>query len=86
MEVHLTLPDSELKKAAYLRELAKESPLVVSQALMYAKNLDRFSVDVSQKWMTVVEQSAALEEAYRRGYYEGLGAKERSDDEIHSIS
>lgn len=86
MEVHLTLPDSELKKAAYLRELAKESPLVVSLAFLYAKNLDRYSVDVSQKWMTAVEQSAALEKAYRRGYYEWLEARERSNDEIHSVS
>ena len=86
MEVHLTLPDSELKKAAYLRELAKESPLVVSQALMYARNLDRYGVDISQKWMTVAEQSAALEKAYERGYYEVLEAKERSNYEIHSVS
>lgn len=54
-----------------LQELSEQSTEVLAQALMYAKNLVMYGIDVTQKWDTVVAQSSALEQARYKGYVEG---------------
>lgn len=55
------------EKAAILKLLANEDMQVLSQAYAYAKNVELYGVDVSEKWETVVQQCRALQRAYLKG-------------------
>ena len=54
-------------KERMLASLAEESDMVIATAYVYAVNILKFGKDVTEKWMTAVEQSMALDEAYVRG-------------------
>ena len=54
-------------KEYMLAKLAEESDMVVATAYMYAVNKCKFGKDVTEKWLTAVTQSMALDEAYVRG-------------------
>jgi len=43
-------------------------------ALMYARNMTLYGVDVTEKWDTVTQQSAAVHQAYTKGLAEGIGS------------
>lgn len=55
------------KKKAMLDLLAEENEQVLGLAYMYAKNMHLYGTDVTKAWDSVVQQSAALNEAYIRG-------------------
>lgn len=59
-------------KQALLRELEKEDVAVLGLAYQYAHNMYEYGVDITEKWNTVVENTANLEKAYQKGYHEGL--------------
>ncbi len=45
---------------------------ILKVALIYAQYFTKYGIDVTQPWTTAVEQSAAMNEAYKRGYAEGV--------------
>ena len=60
------------QKATLLKLLAQEPTEVLSLAFVYAKNFQIYGgVNVSEKWMTAVEQSSNLERAYHKGFEDG---------------
>ena len=69
------------KKQAILDELAKESDMLISTAYLYAKAFVSYGVDVTQAWTTAVQQTANLEQAHKRGYYEALKMVEEQTGE-----
>ncbi len=72
VKVTIDILDFNEEKTKLLELLAKESNLVLSQAYLYAKNLGLYGVNVAESWDTVVQQSANLEKAYMRGYYDAM--------------
>lgn len=71
-DIVINIPDSQKEKVRLIEELAKEDAMVLSQAYIYAKNLVMYGENVAEKWNTVTQQSAILEKAYARGYYEAM--------------
>ena len=63
---------NDAAKQLMLDELSKESMQVISVAYAYAKNMVALGVDVTEAWTTVSDQQNALEQAYQRGYKQGL--------------
>ena len=59
-------------KHVIMNELNELDYEVLSTAYLYAKNFHSYGVDVTEKWLTATQQSAALSKAYRDGYYDGL--------------
>lgn len=59
------------KKQMLIDELSKESETVITAAYLYAKSYVNYGTDVTKPW-TMVEQQYALENAYHKGYAEGL--------------
>lgn len=70
------------EKETLLEQLAKENTMVLAQAYVYAKNLSTYGVDVTQKWLTAIENTANLERAYRKGWQDCFNEimKERDND------
>ena len=64
----------KVSKEELLNLLSQESIMVLSQAYVYVKNLSTYGVDVTQKWLTAVENTANLERAYNKGW---MGCQER---------
>lgn len=61
----------EVESRQYIDALSKMPPAVVEIAYLYASNVERFGVDVTEKWLTAAHNAHALEKAYMRGYREG---------------
>lgn len=59
-------------KAEMLMHLSKYSPMAISTACCYAAKLELFGIDVTEEWTTATQNASALEQAYKKGYYEGL--------------
>lgn len=55
------------EKDRLLIELSHESMGVVALAYVYAKNFERFGVDVTDKWITTEQQNTVLEAVYKKG-------------------
>ena len=66
-------PDREM----LIDELFKFSDMELCTALVYAKNLSSYGVDVANAWITAVQQSYALNQAYEKG---------RADERKHIMS
>lgn len=60
------------KKEVLLKELAKEDLQVLALAYVYAKNLQMYGEDVTEKWLTATQNASALEKAYNKGYYDAV--------------
>lgn len=60
------------KKEFLLEELAKEDLHVLSLAYVYAKNLQKYDVDVTKAIRSAIENMVILDEAYRRGYCDAM--------------
>lgn len=73
-------------KARMLKVLADEPIDVVSQAYVYAKNLDNFGVDVGKQWYTVMEQSDNLRKAYDKGRSDMLEEINRNVSDLFKTS
>lgn len=68
------------KTKQLLDELSKMSPMVVAMAYVYATNRIAYGEDVTEKWTTAAQNSAALEKAYRKGYYDAMQRLEESEE------
>ena len=55
-----------------LEELSKMPPMVIATAYLHAINYTTYGVEVTEKWLTATENTANLEKAYRRGYYDAM--------------
>ncbi len=78
MQIVIEISDNDKQKAEILKWLADENNMVLTQAYIYAKNLDLYGVDVSEKWSTVIKQAWAMERAYCKGRYDE--AERRSNE------
>ena len=68
-----------------INELSKMPPMVIATAYLYAINYTLYGEDVTEKWVTVIQQTAALEKAYRKGYGDALQrqAERRENERLH---
>lgn len=60
------------KEEQLIEELSKMQPMVIETAYLYATNYTRYGEDVTEKWVTAVQQTSILEKAYRQGYCDAL--------------
>ena len=69
------------KENYIINKLSKLPPMVIEIAYLYAINITTYGVDVTEKWLTVTQQAYALEQAYKKGYYEGRtdGIQQKTD-------
>lgn len=67
------------QKHMIMEELNALDYKTLSTAYLYAKNFHSYGVDVTEKWLTATQQSAALSKAYRDGYYYGLKIYEEQE-------
>lgn len=73
MNVELTKTSkAEANKQVLLDELSKQPLMLLETAFIYAINYLKYGEDVTKAWTTAVQNSSALEKAYRAGYYEGI--------------
>ena len=61
-------------------ELSKMPPMVIATAYLHAINDILYGVDVTEKWITATQNASALEEAYKKGYYDALQKQAESED------
>lgn len=61
-------------------ELSKMPPMVIATAYLHAVNYTLYGVDVTEKWLTAVQNASALEQAYRKGYYDALQRQSESEN------
>lgn len=64
--------EKEKNYAAMKEEMEQIDQQTLNLAYLYVKNLVLYGADVTEKWETATEQSANLEKAYRKGFYEGI--------------
>lgn len=64
--------EEQTKREALLRELAKEDLQVLALAYTYAKNIQMYGEDVTEKCQTATQKASALEKAYNKGYYDAM--------------
>ena len=70
----------ECQSKQLLDELSKMPPMVIATAYLYALNYTLYGEDVTEKWVTATQQTATLEKAYRKGYYDALQRQAESED------
>lgn len=61
-------------------ELSKMPPMVIATAYLHAINYTLYGEDVTEKWITAAQNASALENAYRKGYYDALRKQAESED------
>jgi len=70
----------EYESKQLLDELSKMPPMVIATAYLYAINFTLYGEDVTEKWLTAVQNASALEKAYQKGYYDALQRQAESED------
>ena len=59
---------------------------VLAMAYLYAVNFTLYGEDVIEKWETVIENTRALESAYKKGYYDALHRQaEREENNMEIV-
>jgi len=59
-------------KAALIEELSNYSLQELGLAISYAKSMALYGVDVTQAWETASQNTANMERAYRRAFYDAM--------------
>lgn len=59
-------------KQLLLDALSKENGVVIALAYSYAKNFDKYGVDINALWNNQEQNLQALKRAYTEGYFDGL--------------
>lgn len=75
----------DYRRKQLLDELSKMPPMVIATAYLHAINYTKYGVDVTEKWLTAVQQSSALEKAYHEGYYDALQRQVESETEDGNV-
>lgn len=70
----------EYQSKQLIDELSKMPPMVIATAYLHAINYTLYGVDVTEKWVTAIQNASALEKAYREGYYDALQRQAESED------
>jgi len=68
------------KSKQLIDELSKMPPMVIATAYLYAINYVEYGADVTEKWLTAVQQTSVLEKAYQKGYYDALQRRAESEE------
>ena len=69
----------EYESKRLIDELSKMPPMVIATAYLHAINYTLYGEDVTEKWVTAIQQVAALEKAYEKGYYDALQRQSESE-------
>lgn len=69
------------KEEQLIEKLSKMQPMVIETAYLYAINYTEYGENVTEKWVTAVQQTSILEKAYRRGYYDALEERGKQESE-----
>jgi hypothetical protein len=78
----------EYQSKQLIDELSKMPPMVIATAYLHAINYTLYGVDVTEKWVTAIQNAKALEMAYKKGYYDALQRqteKEKGNDKNDEI-
>jgi len=70
----------EYESKRLIDELSKMPPMVIATAYLHAVNYTLYGVDVTEKWVTATQNASALENAYRKGYYDALQRQAKGSD------
>lgn len=70
----------EYESKLLIEELSKMPPMVIATAYLHAINYTLYGEDVTEKWLTAIQQTRALEQAYQKGYYDALQRQSESED------
>ena len=62
----------EYESKQLIEELSKMPPMVIATAYLHALNYTLYGENVTEKWVTAIQNTSALEKAYRKGYYDAL--------------
>ena len=71
----------EYQSKQLIDELSKMPPMVIATAYLYAINYTLYGEDVTGKWVTAIQNTSALEKAYRKGYYDAMKSQEKREVE-----
>ena len=69
----------DYKSKQLLDELSKMPTMVIATAYLHAINYTLYGEDVTEKWLTAVQQASALEKAYSEGYHDALQLQAESE-------
>lgn len=72
-------------KDLILKQLSEMPIEALSIAYVYAKNIETYNIDITDKWTTASKQAIALQTAYGKGYYEGLQVPSQIEKEFQAI-
>ena len=70
----------EYENKRLIDELSKMPPMVIATAYLHAINYTLYGEDVTEKWVTAIQNASALEKAYRKGYYDALHRQAESEE------
>jgi rubrerythrin len=62
----------DYERKELIEELLKMPPMVIATAYLHALNYTLYGEDVTEKWQTAIQNTIALEKAYKKGYYDSL--------------
>lgn len=68
-------PEDDYKRNLLMHKLSEMPSAVIETAYLYAVNYIAYGEDVTKEWSTAIQQTRALDQAYRKGYYDAT--KER---------
>ena len=71
VQQRLEQPEDE-RKEELIAQMREEPMSVLGLAMFYAKNFEKYGVDITEKWITTQQQMAVLQQIFNRGYEEGL--------------
>ena len=71
----------EMNKNKLLDELSKMPPMVIATAYLYALNYTLYGEDVTEKWVTAIQNASALEKAYSEGYHDAIQKMREESEE-----
>lgn len=72
-------------KAALIEELSNCSLQELGLAISYAKSMALYGVDVTQAWETASQNTANMERAYRRAFYDAMKTLSREQFIWHPV-
>ena len=70
----------EYESKQLIEELSKMPPMIIATAYLHAINYTMYGEDVTEKWLTAIQNVSALEKAYRKGYYDALQKQAESEN------
>lgn len=63
---------NNISKEMLIQSLSDFDTQTLSLALLYARNITTYGIDVTQAWQTAVENSDNISKAYNRGFNDAM--------------